>query len=248
MSRHYNKDRDPHAYKIGDKVLLKSEHVFPHGERNRPSKKLRAKFVGPFEILELIGPNAVKLALTGGLRNHPVFSVDSLKPYHSETRRRVAKSQGLEDGEIQWIPLEILKHKRVGSTDKWLVQWEGVDPAKSTEPEVTWEPLESFQNSHGTTQLLVEFEEDRTGLERTLETFNYIARHPGTRHLEEDGFEVYHTKRDETLRSVARECNVQLQSLIWQNEVNHPLLKSKKRLTLKFKASTQLRLPKTAQR
>ena len=35
--------------------MLESKHVFPPGEEERPSAKMRAKCVGPCEVVELVG-------------------------------------------------------------------------------------------------------------------------------------------------------------------------------------------------
>ena len=46
------------------------------------TKKFRSQFVGPFTVVALVGPMAVRLALTGKLRGlHPVFHVYLLCKY-----------------------------------------------------------------------------------------------------------------------------------------------------------------------
>jgi len=56
----------------------------------------------------------VNVCKSGGLRNHPVFSVDSTKPFDPDTRVRVARSKGLEDGDVQWTPVAILQCRGEG--------------------------------------------------------------------------------------------------------------------------------------
>ena len=243
MAKQYNGSRSPHTYKVGDKVLLKSAHVHPPGEKERPSTKLRAKYVGPFTILKLVGPNALELALKGGLRNHPVFSVDSTKPFDPDTRVRVARSKGLEDGDVQWTPVAILQYKRRNKRHMWLVKWEGIDPDDPTAPDTTWEPLDSFITSKGTTQLLVEFEEDRVRLQGTLDQFAYSKHTPGTVFTEQDGYQVYHARENDVVKKVADKLNVSVQQFVLQNEMRYGgnfIAKSK------LKSGTQLRLPRPA--
>ena len=240
MAKQYNGSRSPHTYKVGDKVLLKSAHVFPPGDRERPSKKLRSKYVGPYTITRLVGPNALEIKLTGGLKNHPVFSVDSTKPFHPETRIRVAKSAGVEDGDVQWTPLEILKYMRRQKRHMWLVKWEGVDAINPTDPDTTWEPLESFITSKGTTQILVEFEEDRVRLQGTLDQFAYSKQTPGTTATEADGFTVYHARENEVVKTIASRLKLSLQNFVMQNEMRYANFTAKSKL----KAGTQLRLPR----
>jgi hypothetical protein len=67
-------------FKVGD-------HVFLKVKTNRSSlklgscAKLAARFCGPFEILERIGPVAYMLALPASMTVHNVFHVSLLKKY-----------------------------------------------------------------------------------------------------------------------------------------------------------------------
>ena len=45
------------------------------------SGKLKPQFVGPFQVLEMIGSNAAKLQLPDSMKIHPVFNVGLLKKY-----------------------------------------------------------------------------------------------------------------------------------------------------------------------
>ena len=66
------------------------------------------------------------VVVKGGLKCHPVFSVDSTKPFDPDTRVRAARSKGPEDGDVQWTPVAILQCKRRNKRHMWLVKWEGV--------------------------------------------------------------------------------------------------------------------------
>ncbi|MBW0470644.1 hypothetical protein O181_010359 [Austropuccinia psidii MF-1] len=81
--REYNKQRwdkthmEP-DFKEGDQVLVSTMNF------NNPEgpKKMRDSFVGPFNIIELIGKNAVEVKLTEEFsRKHPVFPVSLVKSY-----------------------------------------------------------------------------------------------------------------------------------------------------------------------
>ncbi|KAJ9532587.1 hypothetical protein QJQ45_010678 [Haematococcus lacustris] len=74
-----NKARRDVEYKVGQKVLLSTKNL-----KLRPGKarKLIPRYVGPFEILLLVGAVAVKLDLPASMsRLHPVFHVSLIKPY-----------------------------------------------------------------------------------------------------------------------------------------------------------------------
>ncbi|KAJ9515073.1 hypothetical protein QJQ45_012601 [Haematococcus lacustris] len=73
-----NKARRDVEYKVGQKVLLSTKNL-----KLQPGKarKLIPRYVGPFEILLLVGAVAVKLDLPASMsRLHPVFHVSLIKP------------------------------------------------------------------------------------------------------------------------------------------------------------------------
>jgi hypothetical protein len=75
-----DKNRTHREFKVGD-------HVFLKVKANRSSlrlgncSKLAARFCGPFEILERIGPVAYMLALPASMTVHNVFHISLLKKY-----------------------------------------------------------------------------------------------------------------------------------------------------------------------
>ncbi|MBW0478260.1 hypothetical protein O181_017975 [Austropuccinia psidii MF-1] len=65
-------------FKEEDQVLV-STIIFNH---LKGPKKMGDSFVGPLNIIKLIGKNAVEVKLTGAIyRKHPVFPVSLVKPY-----------------------------------------------------------------------------------------------------------------------------------------------------------------------
>ncbi|KAI9095990.1 hypothetical protein K1719_026137 [Acacia pycnantha] len=68
----------------GDHVFLKVSLVTGIG-RSIKAKKLTPRFIGPYEILERIGPVAYRIALPPHLSSgHIVFYVSQLKKCHSD--------------------------------------------------------------------------------------------------------------------------------------------------------------------
>ena len=122
----------PHAYKVGDSVLLSTEHV----ALKLPCRKLSPKFVGPFEVMELLGPNSVKIKTAGRFKNLTnVINVEYLRPYRLRSENVGPPPHHLSikpidvEPEGEWYQIaDILAHRgRAGPRQQCLVRWEGFD-------------------------------------------------------------------------------------------------------------------------
>jgi hypothetical protein len=99
-------------FKVGDHVILKVK-------ANRSSlklgscSKLTARFCGPFEILERIGPVAYMLALPASMTVHNVFHVSFLKNYMPHANHVIDWNviQVEQEGVLQVHPMRILERK-----------------------------------------------------------------------------------------------------------------------------------------
>ena len=58
-------------YKVGDKVWLSMKDI----KINQPSRKLAEQQLGPFKIVKVVSPNAVKLRLPASFKIHDVINV-----------------------------------------------------------------------------------------------------------------------------------------------------------------------------
>jgi hypothetical protein len=95
------------------------EHVFLKVKANRSSlklgncAKLAARFCGPFEILERIGPVAYMLALPTSMTVHNVFHVSLLKKYIPVANHVIYWNviQVEQEGVLQVHPVHILDWK-----------------------------------------------------------------------------------------------------------------------------------------
>jgi hypothetical protein len=96
------------------------DHVFLKVKANRSSlklgscSKLAARFCGPFEILERIGPVAYMLALPASMTVHNVFHVSLLKKYIPDANHVIDWNviQVEQEGVLQVHHVRILDRKR----------------------------------------------------------------------------------------------------------------------------------------
>jgi len=81
QTKYANQHRCHLEFNIGDKVLLATKNINNPVDKNRPTRKLAPKFIGPYTIFKIISTTAYKLDLPEIMRIHPVFHVSLLKPY-----------------------------------------------------------------------------------------------------------------------------------------------------------------------
>ena len=130
----------PPAYKVGDAVMLSIAHL----TLKRPSRKLDHKFIGPFQIQQLISPTAVRLTLPHKWRTHPTFHVAEVKPFvpgnrpvdYEKVLREVADIEADEEYDVEEIKESIKRRNSVLYHVKWL----GFPKKKDW----TFEPYENF--------------------------------------------------------------------------------------------------------
>ena len=65
-------------FKVHDVVKLDTSDLM---FRNQPSLKLRDRWIGPLEVIEVISPVAYKLKLPSEMECHPVFHISKLAPW-----------------------------------------------------------------------------------------------------------------------------------------------------------------------
>ena len=126
-------------FSVGDRVFLRVRPMKSPIHYGKGSK-LAPHFVGPFEILERIGPVAYRLALPPSLsRIHDVFHVSVLRQYILDVTHVLDwDAFQVADGQLTLEPIRILQHRRLTlrgrDIDQVRVQW---DP--SDETSATWE-------------------------------------------------------------------------------------------------------------
>jgi len=125
--------------------------------KERPTKKLMERYVGPYVIEEVVSSNAVKLRLPSSMRIHLVVNVSRIVRYKEQVKGqkkeegKLVEVEGVEEWEVE----KILNKKKMRGVEKYLIWWKGF-----TVEEDTWERRENLKNAE---ELIEEFE--RGGIE-----------------------------------------------------------------------------------
>ena len=140
-----NKHRRELTFRIGDQVRLSTTNLqLP----STMSKKLAAKYLGPFTVEKVISPVAYKLKLPQSLKIHPVFHVSLLQPWHkahefpTHVDATVYHPPPVVPDDEQYL-VEALLDKRIsrGRTE-YLVRWKGYGPEDDM-----WRPASDIEQS-----------------------------------------------------------------------------------------------------
>ena len=94
----------------------------------RQSRKLDHKFIGPFQIQQLIFPTAVRLSFPHKWRTHPTFNVVEVEPFvpgnhpvdYEKVLREVADIKADEEYDVDEIKRSIKRRNRILYHVKWL--------------------------------------------------------------------------------------------------------------------------------
>ena len=119
MKRYADRGRkETEEWKKGDRVLLSTKDlVF----KERPSKKLTERYVGPYAIEEVVSSNAVKLRLPSSMRIHPVVNVSRIVRYKEQVKgQKVEEGKPVEiEGVEEWEVEKILNKKKIRGVVKF---------------------------------------------------------------------------------------------------------------------------------
>ena len=152
--------RETEVWKRGDRVLLSTKDlVF----KERPSKKLTERYIGPYAIEEVVSSNAVKLQLPSSMRIHPVVNVSQIVRYKEQVKgQKKEEGKPIEvKGVEEWEVEKVLNKKKIRGVEKYLIRWKGF-----TAEGDTWERKENLKN---TEKLIEEFEREEVVVRREVE-------------------------------------------------------------------------------
>ena len=143
--KYTNQHHRHEEFEIGNKVLLSTHNINNPVDKQRPTKKLSPKFIGPYIIIEKIPSVTYKLNLPLSLKIHPVFHISLLKSYNvTDEFERILSSSAIitSDYEEEYEVESILDKRIIHKKPQYLVKWTGY-PLYNT----TWKSLENLNNA-----------------------------------------------------------------------------------------------------
>jgi hypothetical protein len=153
------KRSDAPEYQVGDKVWLSTKNL----NMKRPTRKLAEKQVGPYEILEIISSNAVRLKLPKSLPIHPVVNVSSVRPYRAPAFKGQKPNEPAPvevDGQQEYEVERILDSRRHRGKLEFLVGWKGF-----TAEHNSWESEKDVANAKARVK---QFYQENSGAARRI--------------------------------------------------------------------------------
>lgn len=167
MKRNADKHRRPALFKVGDAVLLSTEHLkISDPQFNR---KLAHLYCGPFPVKSVINDNAYELELPKHMLIHATVNISHLRPYRDGqaafpdrpaapglTRPPPTAVDPAGSGEYEVE--RVLAQRGAGTNAKYLVLWKGYPYT-----DATWEPRRSLS---GAQTALEEFSDLQKALRR----------------------------------------------------------------------------------
>ena len=154
QAQYANQHRRNEQFKIGDQVLLSTAHLTAQADVQRPLKKFRPKFIGPYPISAVISSTAYRLTLPHTLKIHPVFHISLLKRHNPNSfpnRQQDPPPPVVIDSPEVEFEVEAILDKRIlyGKT-QYLVLWKGYP-----RHDATWEPKRNVAHAQ---ELVQDFE------------------------------------------------------------------------------------------
>jgi hypothetical protein len=135
-AHYYNTKRSMEpTLKKGDKVYLLRRNI----NTKRPSDKLDHKKLGPFRIVEVVGPVNYRLELPKTMNIHPVFHISLLEPAPPGAPNAPYTEIEPVNPNAEYEVEEILDQKYIRGKLHYLIKWEGYPHSENT-----WEPIKNL--------------------------------------------------------------------------------------------------------
>ena len=168
MKRYADRSRrEIEEWKKGDRVMLSTKDlVF----KEKPVWKLTKRYMGPYEIEEVVSLNVVKLQLPSLMRIHLVINISRVVQYRKQMKgQKKEEGKPIEvEGIEEWKVEKILNKRKIRGVKKYLVHQK-----RFTAEHDSWVKKEKLGNMR---EVLVEFEERMEAEVRRQEKINRVEK------------------------------------------------------------------------
>lgn len=147
MKTCYDRNRPQQLFKVGDQVLLSTEHLALHhaGVPSGGVTRFTPRYIGPYVVEAVHTPDTYKLCLPPGLKLHPFFHTSLLKAYKRDHRAgNTPKPSVTLDGGMGYIVEKIVASRKRQGQMEFKVRWLGYSPSDDT-----WEPEAHLKQARG---------------------------------------------------------------------------------------------------
>jgi transposase InsO family protein len=145
----HNHRHSSEQFQAGDLVSLNVAHLRSSSPKHG-SWKLHKKWLGPYKILRMHGPNAAELELPATMKIHPTVNISMLQKFRqsadfgqrTEPPPDPVLVEGQEEFEVEDILDRRVRTYGKGQREEYLVLWKGYPVW-----EATWEPKANLANA-----------------------------------------------------------------------------------------------------
>ena len=148
QKKFYDRAHRQVSYAVGDWVLLRTRHRAPASLPQPTKGKLKPRYFGPYRIVELINPVAVRLELPPRAKLHDIFHVGLLKKFVGPALTIPPPLSIVNNGAVDLEPERVDRWRLSRGVRQVLVHWKG-EPVSSA----TWEDVDSFRDRYPAFQL-----------------------------------------------------------------------------------------------
>jgi len=128
MKFHYDKRHRDLSFAVGDWAWLRLRHRMASGIVDSSKGKLCPRFFGSYQVVAVINPVAIRLALPPIARIHDVVHVGLLKPFKGDPPASPPALPRLHHGAVVLAPERALRARLYRGVRQILVQWQGAPP------------------------------------------------------------------------------------------------------------------------
>ena len=127
--------------------MLVNPHSLEWVKSKGEGAKLKQRWIGPFEITQVINPNVYRLKMSNKYPGLPIFNFSHLRKYTPSPeefgeRPTLPETRTQVPEQAEYEVEKIVGHRCSGKMIQYLVRWAGYSPQFDT-----WEPRTSLTNA-----------------------------------------------------------------------------------------------------